>query len=167
MQKALLLFLIAASSFAADGTIVEQQPCGPYPIATYDVYVENAKKAYAGEVEAAKREGQRQTTPLALLTKEQLAQRQKDAERADCRRVKYLSDGLKVVAYVWQPKSAAGKLPLIVFTRGGNQEFGKVLPWQNVWRYALEGFVVIAPQYRGNDGGEGKRSSAAPTCATC
>jgi dipeptidyl aminopeptidase/acylaminoacyl peptidase len=76
--------------------------------------------------------------------------------RVDCRRVKYLSGDLKVVAYIWQPKGANGKLPLIIFNRGGNQEFGKVLPWQSVWRYALDGFVAIASQYRGNDGGEGK-----------
>src|SRR2546427_1937241 len=146
----------AALLFLMSGTVVDHQPCGPYPLATYDAYVDNAKKAYAEEVEAAKREGHRQTTPLTLLTNEQFAQRQKDAGRVDCRRVKYLSDDLKVVAYIWQPKGASGKLPLIIFNRGGNQEFGKVLPWQSVWRYALDGFVVIASQYRGNDGGEGK-----------
>jgi dipeptidyl aminopeptidase/acylaminoacyl peptidase len=146
----------AALLFLMSGTVVDQQPCVPYPLATYDAYVDSAKKAYAEEVEAAKREGHRQTTPLTLLTNEQFAQRKKDAERVDCRRVKYLSDDLKVVAYIWQPKGASGKLPLIIFNRGGNQEFGKVLPWQSVWRYALDGFVVIASQYRGNDGGEGK-----------
>lgn len=140
---------------AANGTLVEQAPCPPFPAAAYDVYVKNATQAYDDEVEAARREGKRQTTPIALLTKEQYAQRQKDAERVDCHRVKYMSDGLKVVAYIWQPKNAPGKLPLIVFNRGGNREFGKNVPWQNVWRYALDGYVVIATQYRGNDGGEG------------
>ena len=151
MFAAALLMMAAAS-----GAIVEQAPCGPYPFANYDAYVSSANTMHADEVEAAKREGHRQTTPLALLTKEQFAQRLKDVERVDCRRVKYLSDGLKVVAYVWKPKNATGKLPLIIFNRGGNQEFGKVLPWQNTWRYALDGFVVMASQYRGNDGGEGK-----------
>lgn len=146
----------AALLFLMSGTVVDQQPCVRYPLATYDAYVQGAKSAYAEEVDAAKREGHRQTTPLTLLTNEQFAQRRKDAEGVDCRRVKYFSDDLKVVAYIWQPKGASGKLPLIIFNRGGNQEFGKVLAWQNVWRYALDGFVVIASQYRGNDGGEGK-----------
>jgi len=152
----MLAAAIVLAAVAANGTLVEQAPCPPYPTATYDVYVQNAKKAYDNEVANAMREGKRQTTPLALLTKDQYAQQQKEAERVDCRRVKYLSDGLKVVAYIWQPKSAAGKLPLIIFNRGGNREFGKVGPWQSVWRYTRDGFVVIASQYRGNDGGEGQ-----------
>jgi dipeptidyl aminopeptidase/acylaminoacyl peptidase len=62
-----------------------------------------------------------------------------------------------VFAFLWRPKDVGTKkLPLIIFTRGGNREFGKVPPWHPFHRYAAEGFVVLAPQYRGNDGGQGK-----------
>lgn len=69
----------------------------------------------------------------------------------------YLSDGLKVKAYVIQPK-AEGKYPCIIFNRGGNRDFGA---WNasGIIRFfssiAKEGYVVIASQYRGNAGGEG------------
>jgi dipeptidyl aminopeptidase/acylaminoacyl peptidase len=152
MLAAAVLF----AAVAANGTLVEEAPCPPYPAATYDAYLTGARRAYAEEAEAARRENHELATPLALLTREQFAQRQKEAETVDCRHIKYLSDGLKVSGYIWKPKNAAGKLPLIVFNRGGNGEFGKAAPWQNTWRYALDGFVVIATQLRGSDGGDGK-----------
>ena len=69
----------------------------------------------------------------------------------------YLSDGLKVNAFVIQPK-AIGAYPCIIFNRGGNREFGA---WnvsgvlRVLSKIAKEGYVVIASQYRGNGGGEG------------
>jgi dipeptidyl aminopeptidase/acylaminoacyl peptidase len=150
------MFAALLFAIAANGTLVEQTPCAPYPVATYDAYVQNAKKAHDEEAENARRERHELKTPLVLLTPEQFAQRQKEAERVDCRHIKYMSDGLKVAGYIWKPKNATDKLPLIIFNRGGNGEFGKALPWQNIWRFALDGFVVIATQLRGSDGGDGK-----------
>lgn len=72
--------------------------------------------------------------------------------------VTYLSDGLKVNGFLAMPKKA-GKYPAIISNRGGNLEFGQ---WDIRSFYAQcgilakEGYVVIASQYRGNDGGEGK-----------
>jgi dipeptidyl aminopeptidase/acylaminoacyl peptidase len=77
----------------------------------------------------------------------------------ECRRITYLSDGLKVVGFLWKPQDTAGKqFPLIIFNRGGNREFGKLTPWFHFgfYVYVSNGFVVIASQYRGNDGGEGR-----------
>jgi dipeptidyl aminopeptidase/acylaminoacyl peptidase len=152
----MLAAAVLLAAVAANGTIAEQTPCPPYPSAPYEQYAENAKKAHDEEAAAARREHHEMRTPLALLTREEYAQRQKEAERVDCRHIKYWSDGLQVSGYIWKPKSASGKLPLIVFNRGGNGDFGKALPWQNTWRFALDRFVVIAAQLRGSDGGEGK-----------
>jgi dipeptidyl aminopeptidase/acylaminoacyl peptidase len=73
-------------------------------------------------------------------------------------RISYLSDGLKVTGFLAEPKGN-GKYPCIISNRGGNREFGR---WDTL-RMALSlgqmatwGYVVIASQYRGNDGGEGK-----------
>jgi dipeptidyl aminopeptidase/acylaminoacyl peptidase len=76
----------------------------------------------------------------------------------DFHRITYLSDGLKVTGYVAEPK-AKGKYPCIISNRGGNREMDQ---WDPIsvaiflapmasWNY-----VVIASQYRGVDGGEGK-----------
>ena len=76
----------------------------------------------------------------------------------DLFRITYLSDGLKVKGYMSMPKKS-GKYPCILFNRGGNREFGK-LGDMSLVRFLAEmsnwGYVVVASQYRGNDGGEGK-----------
>ena len=161
-----LLLCLPASRAAAqaaqeDGTLVEQTPC-PADTATYDRYVEAAKSFYAREVEAAAQEGARIEAPAdptqGLLSKEDF-ERQRAYEGFECRRITYLSDGLKVVGFLWKPKDTAGKkLPLIIYNRGGNREFGKLSPWvqRGFYPYVSNGFVVLASQYRGNDGGEGR-----------
>lgn len=69
----------------------------------------------------------------------------------------YLSNGLKVKAYLYKPKKVKTKLPVIIFNRGGLVR-GDIAPelisiFHNL---ATEGFVVIAPMYRQSDGGEGR-----------
>ena len=72
-------------------------------------------------------------------------------------KITYMSDGLKVTAYMAEPK-AAGVYPCIISNRGGNRDFGQWNPW-SITRFlghmASWNYVVIASQYRGNDGGEG------------
>jgi dipeptidyl aminopeptidase/acylaminoacyl peptidase len=75
-----------------------------------------------------------------------------------CERITYLSDGFKVVGYIWRPTNTLGKkLPLIVYNRGGGQDFGKLSPTMRdgFYDFLSAGFIVIGSQYRGNDGGEG------------
>lgn len=70
----------------------------------------------------------------------------------------YLSDGLKVTAYVYKPAGVGGqKLPAIIFNRGSVVR-GDIAPELVVFfhRLASEGFVVLAPLLRQSDGGEGK-----------
>jgi dipeptidyl aminopeptidase/acylaminoacyl peptidase len=160
-----VLFLSASGAVAQspvqnDGAVVEQLPCEPNKMA-YEQYVEAFKSRFADEVVAAKRAGLRMELPLnltaTLLSKEEF-ERQKAYTGFECRRIKYLSDGLKVVGFIWKPKNTEGKkLPLIIVNHGGNREFGKLTPWVGFgnYRYVSSGFVVIGPQYRGVDGGEG------------
>jgi dienelactone hydrolase len=77
-------------------------------------------------------------------------------------RIHYLSDGLKVVGFIYRPRITAGKkLPVILWCRGGvggdtaisNANFHDL---HEMYRLASAGFLVMAPQYRGIDGGEGK-----------
>lgn len=145
-----------------NGLIVEQTACAPNTAGNYEQYIESHKRFYAAEVEAASREGFRMETPdglIAQLPNKDEFQRRKAYEGFECRRIKYLSDGLKVVGYIWKPKNTDGKkFPLIIYNRGGNREFGKITPW--VWSgfypFVSNGFVVVGSQYRGVDGGEGR-----------
>ena len=74
-------------------------------------------------------------------------------------KIRYTSDGLNIVGYLAKPRIIKDTAPVIIFNRGGNREFGKLTDKQaKYWlsRYAERGYVVLASQYRGNDGGEGR-----------
>lgn len=73
-------------------------------------------------------------------------------------KLKYMSDGLKVVAYVYRPKRVGGrKLPAVIFNRGSAVR-GDIAPELVAFfhRLASEGFVVLAPMLRQSDGSEGR-----------
>jgi dipeptidyl aminopeptidase/acylaminoacyl peptidase len=96
------------------------------------------------------------------FTKRAYSKDEYDAARTstsvECRRITYLSDGLKVVGFIVQPVSAGRRYPVIVFNRGGLLDIGKINEVNLVDFYDLasQGFLVVASQYRGNDGGEGR-----------
>ena len=103
-------------------------------------------------------------TPIyPRLTVEKNGQREwKEAytymDSIDIYRITYLSDGLKIRGLLVKPKKA-GKYPCVIFNRGGNRDFGALKIAHGaitLGRLAKEGYVVIASQYRGNGGSEGK-----------
>lgn len=71
-------------------------------------------------------------------------------------KLRYRSDGLVVVAYLYRPRDE-GKHPVVVFNRGSYVR-GDIAPelLPMFHRLALAGFAVVAPMYRGSDGGEGR-----------
>ena len=76
----------------------------------------------------------------------------------EMKEIYYMSDGLRVKAYMAYPKNA-NNLPAIIYNRGGNREFSKISPKRVVdilARMASWGYVAIGTQYRGNDGGDGE-----------
>jgi dipeptidyl aminopeptidase/acylaminoacyl peptidase len=85
-------------------------------------------------------------------------ERAKTNASTECLRIHYLSDGLKVVGFLVKPRDAQGRrYPVIIYNRGGVQDIGKI-DAPNIldfYELAANGFVVLASQYRGNDGGEG------------
>lgn len=102
-----------------------------------------------------------------LLVKKELFTRQADypyfkrfnwIDSVNVYSITYLSDGLKVKGFMAMPKKV-GNYPVIIKNRGGNLDFGE---WNIRSFYAQcgilakDGYVVIASQYRGNDGGEGR-----------
>jgi len=74
----------------------------------------------------------------------------------DARRWRYLSDSIEVVALVFRPR-AAGPHPAIVYCRGSyvQQDLApSFMPLLH--RLARAGYFVVAPQYRGSEGGAGR-----------
>ncbi len=78
------------------------------------------------------------------------------AENNYCR-LTYLSDGLRIKGFIGMPKKS-GSFPCIIFNRGGNKDFSKLtesLFISLIGSLVDEGYIVVASQYRGNDGGDG------------
>jgi len=78
--------------------------------------------------------------------------------KVEAYRIRYLSDGLEVVGFVVKPKGNDVTYPILIYNRGGNREFGKIEdPTLTYLSYlSANGYVVVASQYRGNDGGQGR-----------
>ncbi|WP_281864389.1 alpha/beta hydrolase family protein [Planomicrobium okeanokoites] len=66
----------------------------------------------------------------------------------------YWSEGLKVKGLLAEPQKP-GNYSGLLYLRGGIQSIGMVRPARAA-QYAAQGFVVFAPYYRGNRGGEGR-----------
>lgn len=67
--------------------------------------------------------------------------------------ITYLSNGLKVKGMLAEPKGQQ-VLDGFLYLRGGIKSVGMVRP-ARIAQFAQEGFIVFAPYYRGNQGGEG------------
>jgi len=72
--------------------------------------------------------------------------------------VTYLSNGLKVKGMLAKPKTLETSDGFL-YLRGGIKNVGKVRP-ARIAQFAQEGFIVFAPYYRGNQGGEGNEDFA-------
>ncbi|KGR87751.1 alpha/beta hydrolase family protein [Lysinibacillus odysseyi] len=68
--------------------------------------------------------------------------------------ITYWSNGLRVKGLLARPK-AEKPAEAMLYLRGGMQSIGMVRP-ARIAQFAMQGFVVFAPYYRGNRGGEGK-----------
>lgn len=70
----------------------------------------------------------------------------------------YWSQGLRVKGLLAKPK-IDGRYEGLLYLRGGLQSIGMVRP-SRIAQFASHGFVVFAPYYRGNRGGEGRDEMA-------
>jgi dipeptidyl aminopeptidase/acylaminoacyl peptidase len=93
-----------------------------------------------------------------IIQQKQIKIESEYADKVNCYQIQYKSDGLDVVGFVLIPQSAGSKFPVLIFNRGGNRETAKISRL-NALKYLFylssEGYVVLASQYRGSDGGQG------------
>ena len=68
--------------------------------------------------------------------------------------ITYFSQGLRVKGLLAEPK-AEGSYDGFLYLRGGIQNVGMVRA-PRIAQFAAQGFIVFAPYYRGNRGGEGR-----------
>lgn len=126
---------IALAADSKDGTIVERET---YQFPSYEKALE--------------------TTKIRDVASKEEYERVIRDTNFEFQRLKYMSDGLKVTAYLYKPtRLGASKLPAIIFNRG-SLILGDIAPElvSLFHRLASEGFVVLAPMYRQSDAGEGR-----------
>jgi len=101
--------------------------------------------------------------PIPLVTETKLSPDIYDSfhkkwSNLDFKKIIYYSDGRKVVGFIVKPLQGT-KLPCIIYNRGGSKEFSKIdkrILFYLIAELASWGYIVIASQYSGNDGSEGK-----------
>ncbi len=144
--------LCAQQKLPANGTIFERQPL--HLTASYEEWLHRA-------YDPARVEAPDPTSDMNRVRSYNTAARYdalNDGGDVRVERIVYSSDGLRIRGFLVQPTSHANKLPVIVWCHGGAGEVGRIytdeLIRMSVW--ARAGFIVLASQYRGNGGSEGK-----------
>ena len=140
----------------ADGAILERAPCqvNTDPLA----FSKALDDYYRADILQAGLAAELAARPLLSSFTQLENQRLAAAARSGrCERVMYRSSGLRVAGFVLQP-AAPGPHPVLIWLRGGNRAYGMIeqVTLLNLQYLADAGFIVVAPQYRGADGGEGK-----------
>ena len=142
-----------AQSLLANGTILQEEPL--HLTLGYDEWLRRAYDPSRADALDPKPD---MTQVRRYYTPARYAALNGDGEvRVD--RIVYASDGLRVRGFRIEPKQhASGKLPVIVWCHGGAGEIAHIytdeLIRMTVW--ARAGFLVLASEYRGNAGSEGR-----------
>jgi len=136
LLKILLVLALVSPAFAADGELLSREPV-PFDM---DGLLEGLK-------------GERRQRLQSML--------EHADQTIELSRITYESDGLAVRGYLVVPKAVKDgeKLPCVIYNRGGNREFGALDDLRAalmLGSLAERGYVVVAGQYRGNGGGEGR-----------
>jgi dipeptidyl aminopeptidase/acylaminoacyl peptidase len=115
------------------------------------VIVERATYAFPSYEQAVN------TTDVEKYTDKASYERAVSDTNFEFQKLKYMSDGLKVIAYLYRPKRIDGKsLPAIIFNRGSAVRGDIAAELVTFFhRLASGGFVVLAPMLRQSDGAEG------------
>lgn len=73
-------------------------------------------------------------------------------QQLDCQTFTYTVDGVPVKGWMIKPKQHQGKLPVLIYNRGGNGDYGSIVmgfALNRLMPWAERGYLVIASNYRG------------------
>ncbi len=140
ITSSVVVFILFSCLIQAQGRIIKTEPFIPHRYETFDT---NTKSLFSQD------EYNKQISWYNSI------------DKYDFSRIEYFSNGLKVVGILAKVKQLEPnkKYPVVIFNRGGMGEFGKVnlFTLKERFEYLLSnGYIVLATQYRGNDGSEGR-----------
>ncbi|SDX51209.1 Prolyl oligopeptidase family protein [Marininema mesophilum] len=142
---ALLFLLLAGISFWVTWSEIEGK--------------DSPVQVYKRQGDPNKSQGSFEATNGKIVSKERIRPVTGYEDKTTLYRITYMSDGVRVVGYLCKPKRIeAKKLPVLIFNRGGIAYSSHIN--KNTLRYlsklASNQYVVLASEYRGVAGGEGK-----------
>ena len=156
MNKYLLIISLAISSFSTqasnlinDERVTDQKSCFTWIFTDYASWRNGMEKKFKRKIKSEEKLNQALTRFDSRFGKEKFDFYQSNLS---CSTFNYSVDGNTVKGYVIKPKVSKGKLPVLIYNRGGNGNFGGVVfgsMMHNLFPIANEGFVIIGSQYRG------------------
>ncbi len=156
MNKFLLIIYLVVSSFSIqasnlinDKRVTDQKSCFTWIFTDYASWRNGMEKKFKRKIKSDEKFKQALTRFDSRFGKEKFDFYQSNLI---CSTFNYLVDGNTVKGYVIKPKVSKGKLPVLIYNRGGNGNFGGVVfgsMMHNLFPIANEGFVIIGSQYRG------------------
>lgn len=145
-----------ATAAAADGTILElAAPILP----SYDDLIAQAEPFAAEEHERSGLSAEFERQPLtSVFTSTEYGRLERAVTTDLCLQVLYASGGVRVCGYVVLPSRDTSPRATILFARGGSRDYGPITPLTllDFMKLAEAGYVVVASQYRGGPGSEGR-----------
>lgn len=142
-------FLATASNLINHEQIKNERNCFSWVFADYESWRNQMKMNYQKRAKS-KEEINKKLARFDSVFGQDKYDRYKSS--LDCSTFEYEVDSHMVKGYVITPKVTDKKLPVLIYNRGGNGNYGGVVfgsMMHNLFPIAQEGFVIIGSQYRG------------------
>jgi len=131
------------SLFSSHASISDSATCFQGPFQSHETFLKMLLQKNKDRPAAAQQQ-------LAnMFNKEDFGRYQ---QQLDCQIFTYTVDGVPVKGWMIKPKQHQGKLPVMIYNRGGNGDYGSIVmgfALQRLMPWAERGYLVIASNYRG------------------
>jgi len=138
-----------ASNSITDERITEQKNCFRSQFTTYDSWRGFMEKKRKKRIKSPEKLFKAMSVFDARFGEDKFNQY---LNNLTCSTFKYQVGDKEVHGYIIKPKFTGKKLPVLIYNRGGNGNYGSVVfgsMMHNLFPIANQGFVIIGSQYRG------------------
>jgi len=149
LSLAFLSLSTQASNLISDKRITDQKNCFRSQFTTYDSWRISMEKKYKDKKKSDEKVKQALSRFDAVFSNKTFDLYK---SKLSCRTFIYKVDGHDVYGYIIKPKANDNKLPVLIYNRGGNGNYGSVFfgsMMRNLFPIANQGFIIIGSQYRG------------------
>jgi dipeptidyl aminopeptidase/acylaminoacyl peptidase len=149
ISLALLSFNSQATNLINDERIKAQKDCFTSIFVSYDSWRGFMEKKYSKRIKTQEELLKKLSWFDSMFGEDKFNHYKKNLS---CNTFKYQVDGNDVYGYIIKPKINSKKLPVLIYNRGGNGNFGGVVfgsMMYDLFPISNEGFIIIGSQYRG------------------